>query len=50
MDRNQKVKRQEVWTVNYQQIYTVVYTAEPNKFDKFLPQANKILESLEILE
>ncbi|MDJ0592430.1 MAG: protein kinase [Pleurocapsa sp. MO_226.B13] len=49
-DRNQKVKRQEVWTVNYQQIYTVVYTAEPNKFDKFLPQAKKIVESLEILE
>ena len=50
MDRKRKVKRKEVWTVNYKQIYTVIYTAEPDKFDRFLPQANKIIDSLEILE
>ena len=49
MDRNIKVKRQEVWTVNYRQIYTVIYTAEPQKFDKFAPQAQKMIESLEIV-
>lgn len=47
-DRDQKVKRQEVWTVNYQDIYTVIYTAEPDKFDKFLPQVEKMIDSLEI--
>ena len=49
MDRNTKVKRQEVWTVNYKEIYTVIYTAEPDKFDKFLPQAKRMIDSLEIL-
>ena len=48
-DRERKVKRKEVWTVNYKQIYTVVYTAEVDKFDKFLPQAEKMIESLEII-
>ena len=48
MDRDRQVKRLEVWTVNYKQIYTVIYTAEPDKFDKFLPQAEKMIESLEI--
>ena len=50
MDRNIKVQRREVWTVNYKQIYTVIYTAEPEKFDKFLPQAKKAIESLEIIK
>lgn len=49
MDRDIKVKRKEVWTVNYKQIYTVIYTAEPEKFDKFSPQAQKMIESLEII-
>ena len=49
MDRNKKVKRKEVWTVNYQQIYTVIYTAEPEKFDKFSSQAQKMIESLEFV-
>ena len=48
MDLDKKVKRQEVWTVNYQDIYTVIYTAEPDRFDKFLPQVEKIIDSLEI--
>jgi eukaryotic-like serine/threonine-protein kinase len=48
MDQNQKVMRQEVWTVNYQLIYRIIYTAEPEKFSKFLPQAEKMIESLEI--
>ena len=49
MDQDKKVKRQEVWTVNYNQIYTVIYTAEPDQFQKFLPQAEKMIESLEII-
>ncbi len=49
IDRDIKVKRKEVWTVNYKQIYTVIYTAEPEKFDKFSPQAKKMIESLEIV-
>ncbi|MCC0176799.1 serine/threonine protein kinase [Waterburya agarophytonicola K14] len=49
MDLDKKVKRQEVWTVNYKEIYTIIYTAEPDKFDKFLPKAEKMIESLEIL-
>ena len=49
MDSQTKVKRHEVWTVNYNKIYTVIYTAEPDKFDKFFPAAEKIIDSLEIL-
>jgi eukaryotic-like serine/threonine-protein kinase len=49
-DKNTKVKRQEVWTVNYQTIYSIIYTAESDKFEKFLPQAETMIESLEILE
>ena len=48
-DRDIKVKRKEVWTVNYQQIYKIIYTAEPDKFQKFLPEATRMIESLEIL-
>ncbi|MEM8832667.1 MAG: hypothetical protein AAGE96_25505, partial [Cyanobacteria bacterium P01_G01_bin.19] len=48
MDRDKQVKRKEVWTVNYRQIYTVIYTAEPEKFNKFAVEANKMIESLEI--
>ena len=49
-DRDRLVKRQEVWTVNYKQIYTVIYTAEPDKFDKYLPQVEKMIDSLEIIQ
>ncbi|WP_019505688.1 serine/threonine-protein kinase [Pleurocapsa sp. PCC 7319] len=47
-DKNIDVKRHEVWTVNYDQIYSIIYTAEPDRFNKFLPRAEKIIESLEI--
>ena len=46
---NLKLKRKKVWTVDYQQIYTVVYTAQPDKFEKFLPQATRMIESLKIV-
>ena len=48
-DDEMQVKHYEVWTVNYQKIYTIVYTAQPDEFDKFMPAVEKIIESLEIL-
>ena len=48
-DRDIEIKGKEVWTVNYQQIYRIIYIAEPDKFQKFLPQATRMIESLEIL-
>ncbi len=50
MDRNTEVERKEIWTVNYKQIYTIIYTAEPEKFEKFSPQIQKMIESLEIIK
>ena len=47
-DRNRQVKRKEIWTVNYKRIYTVIYTAEPDKFKKYLPLLEKTIDSLEI--
>ncbi|MEL6496207.1 MAG: serine/threonine-protein kinase [Cyanobacteria bacterium J06623_7] len=49
LDKGIPVKRQEVWTVNYKQVYTIIYTAEPDKFKRFLPQVEQIVESIEIL-
>jgi eukaryotic-like serine/threonine-protein kinase len=42
------MKRLEVWTLKNQKVYIATYTAEADKFDKFLKQANKIIESISI--
>lgn len=49
-EQNIKVKRHELWTVNYKKIYTVIYTSEPDKYNKFLPTVEKMIQSVEILE
>ena len=48
-ERDVKVKRYEVWTVNYKKIYTVVYTSEPDKYSEFFPVAEQMIQSLKIL-
>lgn len=42
------MKRMEVWTIKNQKAYIATYTAEPDKFDKFGKQAEKIIESIRI--
>jgi eukaryotic-like serine/threonine-protein kinase len=42
------MKRMEVWTIKNQKAYITTYTAEPDKFDKFGKQAEKIIESIKI--
>jgi eukaryotic-like serine/threonine-protein kinase len=42
------MKRMEVWTIKNQKAYIATYTAEPDKFDKFSKQAEKIIESIKI--
>jgi len=49
-ENNIKVKRHEVWSVNYKKIYTIVYTSEPEKYNKFLPMVEKMIQSVELLE
>ena len=42
------IKRLEVWTIKNQKAYILTYTAEAAKFDKFLKQADRIIQSLTI--
>ena len=43
-------KRLEVWMLKNQKAYIVTYTAESDKFQKFFPQAEKIIQSLEVMD
>ncbi len=42
------MKQMKVWTIKNQKAYIATYTAEPDKFDKFSKQAEKIIESIKI--
>ena len=41
-------KRMEVWMIKNQKAYIATYTAEVEKFDKFVKQAERMIESLAI--
>ena len=47
-EKNGNKKRMEVWMLNKQKAYIATYTAEVDKFDKFLKQADKIVQSITI--
>jgi eukaryotic-like serine/threonine-protein kinase len=42
------MRRLEVWTLKNQKAYIATYTAEADKFDKFLTRADKIIKSISI--
>ena len=42
------VKQMEIFTIRNNRIYTIIYTAEMNKYQKFLGLASKLIDSLEI--
>lgn len=44
------IKRQEVWMLDNQKAYIATYAAEEEKFNKFLKQADKIVQSIIINE
>ncbi|MGZ4915769.1 MAG: hypothetical protein ACXVIF_04210 [Halobacteriota archaeon] len=46
--RDQQLQVQEIWMLNNNTGYTVVYKAPPNDFTKFLPEAQKIINSLQL--
>ncbi|GAB4539950.1 MAG: hypothetical protein Tsb0014_30820 [Pleurocapsa sp.] len=47
---NLTIKRKEVWTLKNNKVYNIIYIAEADKYDKFYPQAEKIIQSFEIVE
>ena len=47
-DGKDKLKKMEVWTLKNYQAYSITYIADLDKFDKFLPTAEKIIKSLQI--
>ena len=45
-EKNGNKKRLEVWTIKNQKAYIATYTAEADRFDKFINQVDRIIESL----
>ncbi len=43
-----EIKHLKVWTIKNQKVYILTYTAEADKFRKFVKQAETIINSLEI--
>lgn len=46
---NDGKKRMEVWMIKNKNIYIITYTAEEDKYNKFLEKAEKIISSFEII-
>ena len=47
-EKDSVIKRMQVWTIKNKKAYIATYTAEADKFNKFLKQADKIIQSLNI--
>ena len=46
--RNQTMQVQEIWTINKDTGFVVAYRAPPSNFTKFLPEAQKIINSFQL--
>jgi len=46
--RNQTLQVQEIWTLNNNTGYLITYKAPPSDFSKFLPEAQKIVNSFQL--
>jgi eukaryotic-like serine/threonine-protein kinase len=49
-ENNQKLKKMEVGVLKNYQVYSITYTAKINNFDKFLPEAQKIIDSWQFVD
>lgn len=49
-DRGIVVKRMQIWTVFKSRAYTLTYTAQPERYDRFLPIVKRMTESFNLLE
>ncbi len=46
--KNETIQAQEVWTINNGTAYVVTYKSMPSDFSKFLPEAQKIVNSFQL--
>ncbi|MGZ4939764.1 MAG: hypothetical protein ACXVIF_04215 [Halobacteriota archaeon] len=46
--KNQRMQVQEIWTINNDKGFVVVYRAPPSNFTRFLPEAQKIINSFQL--
>ncbi|MBW4678271.1 MAG: hypothetical protein KME52_31120 [Desmonostoc geniculatum HA4340-LM1] len=47
-DGNNSLKNLQVWTLKGNQAYVITYSAAVDDYDRFLPTAEKMIESFEI--
>lgn len=47
---NTNLKCMEVWTVKYNRLYTIIYTAKANTYSDFLENIEQIINSFELLK
>lgn len=48
-DRGLSVKRMQIWTVFDNKAYTITYTAQPDRFNNYLPIVKQIITSFDLL-
>ena len=48
-DRGLSVKKMQIWTVFDNKAYTITYTAQPDRFENYLPIVKQIITSFDLL-
>jgi serine/threonine-protein kinase len=48
LNENLLIKNMDIWSLNNFQAYYVSYSAEKDKYDKYMPTVNDMIKSLQI--